>query len=195
MQRQLALKEIAERHITEFAGDQHTDFANVLGLPEVTASDLFKKQGQQDPIVVDAIREHSHFSKQIEGYPWFFTRTEGSEHSLGLHTDGCGLTDFFESLCAITRIHAACEQAFAELSQVHRPENGLASSCLEKAMLAEARGRLGVLRQQSEEGMLLAMQSKCINHLEEDFYLSSSDKLVFLMREFKSDLHPDQIAQ
>jgi hypothetical protein len=74
IQKQLALKEIAERHITEFAGDQHTDFANVLGLPEVTASDLFEKQGQMDPLVVDALREHSHFSKQIEGYPWFFAQ-------------------------------------------------------------------------------------------------------------------------
>jgi len=164
-------------------------------LPEVTASDLFKKQGQQDPIVVDAIREHSHFSKQIEGYPWFFTQIKGSEHSLGLHTDGAGLTDFYESLCAITRLHAGCEQAFAELSNVHRPENGLASSCLERAMLTEARGRLGLLRQQAEEGLLLAGQTKCINLLEEDFYLSSSDKLVFLMRDFKAELHPDQIAQ
>ena len=60
---QQALKEIAERHITEFAGDQHTDFAKVLGLPEVTAADLFKKQGQQDPLIVDAIREQCNFSK------------------------------------------------------------------------------------------------------------------------------------
>ena len=72
LEKQTALKEIAERHITEFAGDQHIDFANVLGLPEVTASDLFKKQGQMDPLIIDAIREHSHFSKQIDGYPWFF---------------------------------------------------------------------------------------------------------------------------
>ena len=63
MKKQQALKEIAERHITEFAGDQHTDFAKVLGLPEVTAADLFKKQGQQDPLVVDAIREQCNFSK------------------------------------------------------------------------------------------------------------------------------------
>ena len=37
------LKEITDRHITEFAGEQATDFANVLGLPQVTTSDLFKK--------------------------------------------------------------------------------------------------------------------------------------------------------
>ena len=162
-------------------------------MPEVTASDLFKKQGQQDPVVVDAIREHSHFSKQIEGYPWFFTGLERSGSSVGQQTGGAGLTDFLESLCAITRVHAACEQAFAELSHVHRPENGLASSCLERAMLREARGRLKVLRQQMEEGRPGRTQS--INRLEEDFYLSSSDKLVFLMREFKAELHPDQIGR
>jgi hypothetical protein len=56
------------------------------------------------------------------------------------------LTDFYDSLCAVTRVHAACVQGFGELTQVHRPENGLASSSLERAMLAEARGRLRVLR-------------------------------------------------
>lgn len=30
--------------------------------------------------------------------------------------------------------------------------------------------------------------------MEEDFYLGSSDKLVHLMKEFKADLHPDNIA-
>ena len=107
MQKQIALKEISERHITEFAGDQHTDFANVLGLPEVTAYDLFKKKGQQDPIVIDTIREHSHFSKQIEGYPWFFKKIEEKSSVLGLQTRDAGLTDFYESLCAISRVNAA----------------------------------------------------------------------------------------
>ena len=109
MQKQIALKEISERHITEFAGDQHTDFANVLGLPEVTAYDLFKKKGQQDPIVIDTIREHSHFSKQIEGYPWFFKKIEEKSSVLGLQTRDAGLTDFYESLCAISRVNAASE--------------------------------------------------------------------------------------
>ena len=146
LQKQLALKEIAERHITEFAGDQHTDFANVLGLPEVTAADLFKKQSALDPLVVDAIREHSHFSKQIEGYPWFFAQSDSSGMSTGLHTEGLGLTDFYESFCSISHVHAACEQAFAELTSFHRPENGVAAACLEAAMLAEAHGCLKKLR-------------------------------------------------
>lgn len=108
MEKQIALKEITERHITEFAGDQHTDFAQVLGLPEVTANDLFKKQGQLDPLVIDVLREHSHFCKQIEGYPWIFERDRCTGDTLGLSSEAaCGLTNFFESLCSITRINAA----------------------------------------------------------------------------------------
>lgn len=116
----------------------------------------------------------------------------GDLHGTGLQTGGAGLTDFFESFCSITRIHAACEQAFAELSVVHKPENGLAASCLEMAMLTEARGSLKVLRGQNEEGAHGFIKSA--NRLEEDFYLSSSDKLMFLMREFKGELHPDRIS-
>lgn len=192
-QRQLALKEIAERHITEFAGDQHTDFANVLGLPEVTANDLFMRQGQQDPIVIDTIRAHAHFSKQIEGYPWFFSRSIEAGEQLGLQNQPTGLTDFYESLCAITRVHAASEQAFAELESVHRPEHGLASSCLERSLLLEARGRLKVIRMQVEEGV--PSLTKSSNLIQNDFYLGSADKLTFLMREFKADLHPDWIER
>jgi len=163
----------------------------VLGLPQVTARDLFEKQGQLDPLVADAIREHSHFSKQIEGYPWFFSREENAGQCPGLHSPGAGLTDFYESLCSITRIHAACEQAFAELSSLHRPENGVAAACLESCLLLEARGCLKVIR--SPEGDGAAGQSRALSYLEEDAYLSSSDKLMFLMRELKAELHPDKI--
>ena len=103
------------------------------------------------------------------------------------------MTDFYESLCAITRVHAASEQAFAELESLHRPEHGLASSCLERALLLEARGRLKVIRMQVEEGVHSLTKSS--NLIQNDFYLGSADKLTFLMREFKADLHPDWIEK
>lgn len=59
-------------------------------------------------------------------------------------------------------------------------------------MLAQARGNLKDLRRQDEEGAHGFIKST--NRLQEDFYLSSSDKLMFLMREFKGELHPDNIA-
>lgn len=188
------MKDITERHITEFAGDQQTDFANVLGLPEVTAGDLFKKQGQMDPLIIDAIREHSHFSKQIEGYPWFHQRLNVDEDlSAGLHTKAAGLTDFFDSLCCITRINAACEQAYSELSTVHHPENGVAASALESCMLLEARGCFKVLRSELSDGSYSSSEAQ--GYLEEDFFLASSDKLVYLMRELTAGFHPERIAQ
>ena len=47
-------------------------------------------------------------------------------------------TDFYESLTCITRVHAACEQALEEIKNIHNPENGLAASCLERALFKEA---------------------------------------------------------
>ena len=37
------------------------------------------------------------------------------------------------------------------------------------------------------------MITKSKNQIEQDFYLSSSDKLIFLMREFKANLSPEVI--
>jgi len=68
----------------------------------------------------------------------------------------------------------------------------VAASCLESALLQEARGCLKVIRSQQDEGTVGTIKAQ--SALEEDFYLSSSDKLVFLMREFKAELHPDRIA-
>jgi hypothetical protein len=35
--------DIANRHITEYAHNQYNDFSEVLGLPEVTAEDIYNK--------------------------------------------------------------------------------------------------------------------------------------------------------
>lgn len=79
-------------------------------MPEVTAEDLLKKQSGSDPIIVDVMREHANFSKQIEGHPWFFKAVKSkTEDEIGYHLGDMGATDFFESLCVITRINAALQ--------------------------------------------------------------------------------------
>lgn len=75
------------------------------------------------------------FSKQTEGYPWIFQKVGIDLCDLGLQTEDCGITDFYESFSAITRIHAACQQAQIELEHIHSPENGMASSALEQGLL------------------------------------------------------------
>ena len=55
-------KAIAKRHITEFANDQYTNFATILGLPEISLEDLVGKKDQREPIINDAIREKTFFA-------------------------------------------------------------------------------------------------------------------------------------
>jgi len=101
--------------------------------------DLAKKKDQMDPMITDAIRERSFFSKQVEGYPWFMSQVKDEGAKLGLHTEKIGLTDFFESLSIVPKLNAALFQAFEELSVASKPETGLAVSCLELELVLEAR--------------------------------------------------------
>jgi hypothetical protein len=59
--------------------------------------------------LIDATREHCNFSKQIEGYPWFFVGKNIHVDNIGLQIENQAPTDFYESLTSITRVHAACE--------------------------------------------------------------------------------------
>jgi hypothetical protein len=70
------LANIAKRHITDFTKNYDLDFTEVLGLPEITADDLFKKNREKEPIVIDALRQQARFIKIEEGYPRFFEKDE-----------------------------------------------------------------------------------------------------------------------
>lgn len=70
------LANIAKRHITDFTKNYDQDFTDVLGLPEITADDLFKKNREKEPIVIDALRQQARFVKIEEGYPHFWEEEE-----------------------------------------------------------------------------------------------------------------------
>ena len=59
-------------------------------------------------------------------------------------------------------------------------------------MIREARGRLRVIRKGADESIYPITKSAA--HIEEDFYMNNSDKLMYLMREFKSEMNPDTIT-
>jgi len=80
-----------------------------------------------------------------------------------------GICDFYESLCSITRINAAVVQGFRELSYVHTPENGMASSSMELCYLQICRALMRKIIMHSEEKS--GDFTKSTNVLEEDFYL------------------------
>lgn len=66
------------------------------------------------------------------GYPWFFIATNNTKVNNGT---GGTVVDFYESLSSITLINASLIQTLAELIKVHTAENGLAVSCLERALI------------------------------------------------------------
>ena len=182
-------KAIAKRHITEFANDQYTNFATILGLPEISLEDLVGKKDQREPVINDAIREKTFFAKQTEGYPSFFSEKKMEGAALGLHTENIGICDFYESLAITPKVNAAMYQAFENLKGTMAPENGFAASCLELCMIREARAEIKKLQILLESDYQLC-DVPGQNLIEEDFYLANSDKLIFAMKEFKADMEP-----
>jgi len=151
-QHQLGIANIKAKHITEFANEQLTDFAAVLGLPEISLEDLAKKKDQPDLVVTDAVRERAYFARQLEGYPSYFSDVKEPGTKLGLHTESVGLFDFYDSLSIVPKINAALFQTFAELVNVNKPENGLAVSALESELYKEARVVVKRMRMAYEAG-------------------------------------------
>ena len=191
-QRSEDMKNISKKHITEFANDQYTNFATVLGLPEISLEDLSNKKDQREPIVSDAIREKSYFSKQTEGYPTFFSTKKMEGGNIGLHTDKIGLTDFYQSLWITPKVNAALYQAFENIREVMTPENGYATTCLEICFLKEAREMLKKMHEfHDRNGQMSDVEGQSL--IEEDFYLANSDKIVFAMKELKADMDPTQL--
>ena len=69
--------------------------------------DLVAKHDQKEPIIQDAIREQAFFTKQLEGYPTYFTQEKFQGATMGLHTEQVGLLDFYESLTIVPKINAS----------------------------------------------------------------------------------------
>ena len=63
------LAKIAQRHITDYTNNNYDmDFADVLGLPEITAYDLFKNSQKSEPLS-GSVRQQARFNKIEDGYP------------------------------------------------------------------------------------------------------------------------------
>jgi len=107
------LDKIKERHITEFANEQCTDFATVLGLPEVTLEQLYNRFDESEAIVIDALRESAFLVKMVEGYPLRLTQLQDEKLLLGSHLPECNLTDFYVAFQTVSKINAALAQSFA----------------------------------------------------------------------------------
>jgi hypothetical protein len=83
----------------------------------------------------------------MDGNAWLLERDPLNQYNLfGESSHRVGVFDFLESISTLSKVEAALQQGLSELISVHMPENGLAVSSIERAMLIEARGRLKVVR-------------------------------------------------
>jgi hypothetical protein len=83
----------------------------------------------------------------MDGNAWILERDPLNKYNLfGDSATRVGIFDFLESISTLSKIEAALQQSLSELINVHTPENGLAVSSLERAMLIEARGRLKIVK-------------------------------------------------
>ena len=129
-EKQDKLKDIASRHITEFANEQCTDFAEVLGMPEISVETLYNRFDQKEPIVIDCLRENAFFVKMVEGYPDKISQKPSIGTDLG-YPDEDGLTDFYENIEILPRFNAVIYQIMDQMEKDTLPENSFALSCLE----------------------------------------------------------------
>lgn len=101
------------------------------------------------------------------------------------------MLDFYESLANMPKVIAAVQGASQELSEAHRPDNGLLASCLElstmKALIAEFKAVLG-----EADGSLAP--TKGSEYLEDDAILGNSDKMLFYSKELKSSVENESKA-
>ena len=112
--------------------------------------------------------------------------------AIGLHTESIGITDFYASLWITPKINAALHRAWENLRKAMTPENGFAASCLELCFIKEAREIIRKLIDlQEHNGQVSDIPGQSL--IEEDFYLSSSDKIIFAMKEFKADMDPNEM--
>ena len=76
------IQEISARHETEFIDNQYEDFEEILGMTKGERDPNKKQALVLDAHVVDAMKEFMFFSKQVDGYPWYFERDPFKTYSL-----------------------------------------------------------------------------------------------------------------
>ena len=93
-----------------------------------------------------------------------------------------GILDFYESLCAVPKVLAAIAETTRQMNEVHRPDNGFMSSCLELATVKFLISDLKTM-QGEQDGSL--QRADGIRLIEDDDLVGSSDKMIFYTKELK----------
>jgi hypothetical protein len=186
------LANIAKRHITDFTKNYDQDFAEVLGLPEITADDLFKNNREKEPVVIDALRQQARFIKIEEGYPHFLTESKNAKKlvKFGLDSPDTPILDFYEGLTWVSKIYSILDIVYDECIDIHKPDNGFARSALQGAiaLLAITKLKLAKMNQKDTK----SPDDETWFNLEDGYVFDYPDKMMFLAKEAKSFASPEK---
>ena len=92
----------------------------------------------------------------------------------------------------MSKLMAAVNGACLEIQEVHRPDNGLSTSCLELITLKYMQAELKAIQNDENGGPLKRIEG--IQHLEDDSILGVSDKMLFYTKELKSSVENENKA-
>jgi len=99
--------------------------------------------------------------------------------------------DFYESLQIMPRIIASIQGAVKELSDVHKPDNGLMMSALEKSTYD---GLMQELRKVTDEDNITAERTKGMEKLDDNSVVGNPDKMLFFAKELASSARDKQAS-
>lgn len=101
------------------------------------------------------------------------------------------MLDFYESFQIMPKIIASIQNAVNELYDVHKPDNGLLYSALEKATYD---GLTMELKRVQDEDNIVAERSKGMEKLDDNSIVGNPDKMLFYAKELASSARDKQAS-
>ena len=92
-----------------------------------------------------------------------------------------GILDFYESFQILVRLVAAMKGTAEELELLHKPDNGMLTTCLEICTYKHILAELKTLKGENSQFMSPIPGMTCI---EDDSILGNPDKMLFYTKEF-----------
>ena len=146
---------------------------------------LMRDYKERDPMVKQSIHEHVSFIKIEEGYPIFIydmASKLNNTFKISKDSERIGILDFYESLQIISKIAAVIRGTCKEFNDIHKPDNGLLSTCLEVSTLRYILGELKLIK---EKGKSINVNNS-INYIEDDSIVGNPERMLFYAKEFSA---------
>lgn len=177
-------------------------FAEALGLKTISLENIMKNSTRSDEVVEETMNHDANFIKTQEGYPLFYRDQQDSLSKVKFNTysNEIGLLDFYESLIIIPKVYSSLNILFEDFQKELKPANASQHIAFNIIFLEKAYAEFKRSIAFSQDELIEYPGSK---YIENDIIMSSSDKLMFLIKDmvahigrtFKKNLNPFFVAK